>query len=118
MKGMCHALLSSAATDIGSRYPNDQRGETYRVFRAVIGYFIMWVSGSVEIPDIDDVAEESNTLIPGIGRETGVPLVPVIREELAAAGLEVDNFARAARTCPQHPGERLHPTRGCLLCEA
>ena len=79
--------------------------------------FPRWVSGGVEIPGIDDVAEESNTLIPGIGRETGVPLVPVIRDELAAAGVEVDNFARAARTCPQHPGERLHPTRGCLLCE-
>ena len=116
-QGMRRTLLSSAATDLGSRYPSDQRGETYRAFRAVVRYFLRWVSGSVEIPSIDDVAGQNDVPTPGIGREAGVPLVPVIREQLAAVGAEVDDFARLARTCPQHPGERLHPTHGCLLRE-
>ena len=73
-KGMCRTLLSSAATDLGSRYPVDQRGETYRAFRAVVNYFLRWVSGSVETPSIDDMAEQNDVPTPGIVREAG-PLV-------------------------------------------
>ena len=115
-RGMCLALLSSAAMDLGSRYPPEQRGETYRSFRAVISYFLRYVKGCRKIPTIDEVAEQNDVPTPGIGCEAGVPLVAVATEQLAAACAMVDDIAGAVRTCEERPGEVLHPTRGGLKC--